>query len=64
MNGDKPANLPAQRWLKDRKGRTLSYEEKEAYPRIVAALAETGRMMERIDAAITGHGGWRKAFTG
>ncbi len=56
--------LPAQRWLKDRKGRTLSYEEKEAYPRIVAALAETGRMMERIDAAITGHGGWRKAFTG
>lgn len=54
--------LPAQRWLKDRKGRTLAYEEKEAYPRIVAALSETGRLMREIDAAIMKHGGWPKAF--
>ncbi len=54
--------LPAQRWLKDRKGRTLSYEEKEAYPRIVVALSETGRLMREIDAAIANHGGWPKAF--
>lgn len=54
--------LPAQRWLKDRKGRTLSYEEKEAYPRIVVALSETGRLMREIDAAIAKHGGWPKAF--
>lgn len=54
--------LPAQRWLKDRKGRTLSYEEKDAYPRIVAALSETGRLMREIDAAIAKHGGWPRAF--
>ncbi len=54
--------LPAQRWLKDRTGRTLSYEEKEAYPRIVVALSETGRLMREIDAAIANHGGWPKAF--
>jgi len=50
--------FPAERWLKDRKGRTLSYEDKEAYPRIVAALAETGRLMREIDGSIAKHGGW------
>ena len=54
--------LPAQRWLKDRKGRTLSYEDKETYPRIIAALGETSRLMKDIDTAITKHGGWPGAF--
>lgn len=36
---------PAQKWLKDRKGRALTYEELNHYPKIVAALTETGRIM-------------------
>ena len=53
---------PAERWLKDRKGRTLSYEDKETYPRIIAALSETARLMTEIDKLIDKHGGWPKAF--
>jgi hypothetical protein len=53
---------PAERWLKDRKGRTLSYEDKETYPRIIAALAETRRLMSEIEKTIHKHGGWPKAF--
>jgi predicted helicase len=47
-----------QKWLKDRKGRTLSFEDIRHYQRIVAALAETITLMERIDEAIEEHGGW------
>jgi predicted helicase len=53
---------PAERWLKDRKGRTLSYEDKETYTRIVAALAETRGLMSEIEKTIHKHGGWPKAF--
>ena len=47
-----------QKWLKDRKGRTLSFEDMRHYKRIVAALAETMTLMERIDEVIEEHGGW------
>ena len=50
--------LPAQKWLKDRKGRALSYEELAHYPRIIAALLETRRLMAEVDAAIEAAGGW------
>jgi hypothetical protein len=50
--------LPAQRWLKDRIGRTLAYEEQLEYQRIIWALLETGRLMAEIDASIKQHGGW------
>jgi hypothetical protein len=50
--------LPAQRWLKDRIGRTLNYDEREEYQRIIWALIETKRLMAEIDAAIKHHGGW------
>lgn len=40
---------PAQKWLKDRKGRVLGYEDILHYQRIVVALAETGRIMGEID---------------
>jgi predicted helicase len=50
--------LPAQKWLKDRKGRALSYEEQAHYPRLIAALAETGRLMTAIDKDIDAAGGW------
>ena len=50
--------LPAQKWLKDRKGRALSYEDQTHYPCIIAALAETGRRMQAIDKDIESAGGW------
>ena len=46
------------KWLKDRKGRTLSFEDIQHYQRIVAALAETMTLMARVDEAIEEHGGW------
>ena len=49
---------PAEKWLKDRRRRTLSYDDITHYRRICAALAETPRIMTRIDAAIESHGGW------
>ena len=50
--------LPAQRWLKDRSGRTLGYEEQAEYQRIIWALIETRRLMGEIDTSINAHGGW------
>jgi hypothetical protein len=50
--------LPAQRWLKDRLGRALGYEEQQEYMRIIWALQETRRLMAGIDSAIAEHGGW------
>ena len=40
---------PAQKWLKDRKGRTLTNEEIEHYQKIIVALSETDRIMKEID---------------
>ncbi len=40
---------PAQKWLKDRKGRTLEYEDILHYGRIIYALQETDRIMKEID---------------
>ena len=41
-----------QKWLKDRKGRTLSEDDITHYQRIVVALQETIRLMQQIDEAI------------
>ena len=49
---------PAEKWLKDRKGRALDYDDIGRYQRICAALAETPRLMARIDGAIAARGGW------
>jgi hypothetical protein len=40
------------KWLKDRKGRVLSYAELEHYQRIVVALQETLRLMDEVDAVV------------
>ena len=40
------------KWLKDRRGRTLSYDDIEHFRRIVAALQATIRLMDEIDNAI------------
>lgn len=39
---------PAQKWLKDRKGRALSYDNIRHYQKILAALAETRRLMAAL----------------
>ena len=43
---------PAQKWLKDRKGRTLTNTDIEHYQKIIVVLAETGRIMKEIDRVI------------
>jgi predicted helicase len=40
---------PAQKWLKDRKGRTLTNTDIEHYQKIIVALTETDRIMKEID---------------
>jgi len=40
---------PAQKWLKDRKGRALSFEDIMHYQKIIVALNETDRLMKEID---------------
>jgi predicted helicase len=40
---------PAQKWLKDRKGRILDFEDIMHYQRIIKALVETERVMREID---------------
>ena len=41
---------PAQKWLKDRKGRKLEFEDILHYQKIIVALTETARLMKEIDA--------------
>ena len=41
-----------EKWLKDRRGRELAYDDLEHYSRIVTAIRETIRLMAAIDAAI------------
>jgi REP element-mobilizing transposase RayT len=52
------------KWLKDRKGRTLSADDITHYHKIVVALNETICLMAEIDKVIEAHGGWPGAFAG
>lgn len=52
-----------EKWLKDRKGRTLSKDDIAHYHKIVVALSETILLMKEIDKVIEKHGGWPAAFT-
>ncbi|MDZ7691609.1 MAG: type ISP restriction/modification enzyme [Balneolaceae bacterium] len=40
---------PAEKWLKDRRDRELSFEEIQHYQKIIVALMETDRIMGEID---------------
>ena len=40
---------PAQKWLKDRKGRELGFEDILHYQKIIVALVETDRLMREVD---------------
>jgi len=44
---------PAQKWLKDRKGRALTFEDIRHYQQIIFALSETRRIMREIDEETT-----------
>ena len=41
-----------QKWLKDRRGRALTYDELTHYQKVIVALKETIRLMEEIDDLI------------
>ena len=43
---------PAQKWLKDRKGRTLDHNDILHYQKIIVVLVETDRIMRKIDSRI------------
>ena len=40
---------PAQKWLKDRKGCELSFDDILHYQKIIVALTETNRLMKEVD---------------
>ena len=40
---------PAQKWLKDRKGRKLEFDDIAHYQKIIVALTETNRIMKEIN---------------
>lgn len=48
----------AEKWLKDRKGRQLSYDDLTHYQSVIAALARTLELQADIDAVIEQTGGW------
>jgi hypothetical protein len=54
VGGDKVC----EKWLKDRRGRTLSNEDIDHYQRVIVSLNETIRLMAEIDRVIEEHGGW------
>lgn len=43
---------PAQKWLKDRKWRTLTWEDISHYQSMIAALSETARVMGEVDKVL------------
>jgi predicted helicase len=47
-----------EKWLKDRKGHLMSFDEIAHYLRITETIAETLDIMKRIDAVIEAAGGW------
>ena len=40
------------KWLKDRKGRALTYDDLRHYQKVIVALKETIRLMAEIDELI------------
>lgn len=51
-----------EKWLKDRKGRTLLKDDIAHYQKIVVAISETLRLMKETDEVIEQYGGWPGAF--
>jgi predicted helicase len=51
-----------QKWLKDRKGRSLTKNDIEHYKKIIVSIGETIHLQAEIDKVIEEHGGWPGAF--
>jgi len=49
------------KWLKDRKGLALNFDDLEHYRKTVAAISDTIKIMEAIDIALEEEGGWLTA---
>ena len=47
-----------EKWLKDRRGRNLSFDDINHYQKMVVALRETIRLMGKVDEVIDSCGGW------
>jgi predicted helicase len=43
---------PAQKWLKDRRGRELSFEDVLHYQKIIKVLFETNRLVQAVDSIV------------
>ena len=48
----------AEKWLKDRRGRLLTYDDITHYQNVVAALARTLVIQAELDSAVDASGGW------
>jgi hypothetical protein len=51
-----------EKWLKDRKGRTLSKDDSAHYQKIMVALSETIRLMKEINVVFEQRGSWPGAL--
>ena len=51
-----------RKWLKDRRGRTLTERDLAVYLGMVSAIRDTLRTMTEIDMAVQATGGWPSAF--
>ena len=50
--------MPAQKWLKSRKRKKLTYDELITYPTIIESIARTIEIQTKIDKFINDTGGW------
>jgi len=48
----------AEKWLKDRKGRQLNYDDLTHYQNVIAALDRTLSLQANLDALVEQAGGW------
>ncbi|ALB40744.1 MULTISPECIES: type ISP restriction/modification enzyme [Nostocales] len=47
-----------QKWLKDRKGRQLNFDDISHYQNIISIISETVKIMEDVDQIIEKYGGF------
>jgi Type ISP C-terminal specificity domain len=58
LDGKGDLQKTCQKWLRDRKGRALTFDDIKHYQKIIAALEETMHLMGQIDEVIEEHEGW------
>jgi hypothetical protein len=58
------AHQVCRKWLRDRHGRKLSWEELAQFGNVIQAIRQTLETVRAIDGAIADAGGWPAAFVG